>query len=161
DWDWWLGPVAGITDRLEVGLFAIFEQPPGEALELFELRLQATASFADKGVWPVDLRVRVEVGLPVGAASHTLWLLAIGGPDLGPLSLPANLGGWRAFDLPRGGGTRWTTFFYDSSLGVSVEARRGLRLGGEIFGDAMFANPDVGHFAGPAGGYGRGRFWLS
>lgn len=161
DWDWWLGPVAGITDRLEVGLFAIFEQPPGAPLELFELRLQTTVSFVDKGTWPVDVRLRAEYGLPVGAASHTLWFLAIGSRDFGPVNVTANLGTWVAFDLPRAGGDRSTTGFYDYSLGVSVEALRGLRLGGEIFGDATYADPDRGHFAGPAGGYGRGRFWLS
>ena len=161
DWDWWLGPVVGVTDRLEVGLFAIFAQPAGEPLELFELRLQATVSFVDKGTWPVDVRVRAEYGLPVGRLSHTLWLLAIGSRDLGAVNLTANLGVWLAFDLPRGGGERADTWFFDYALGASVEALRGLRVGGELFGDVTFSDPGAGHFAGPAAGYGRGRFWLS
>src|SRR5258705_12631401 len=53
NWEWWLGPVAGITDELEAGLFAIFAQPApvgdvSSPLVLDSLRLQASYLLAPK-----------------------------------------------------------------------------------------------------------------
>jgi len=67
-WDWWLGPVAGLTDRIEAGLFAILEQPPvsgpgaTSTVALSSLRFHASWLLADKATWPVDVRLRAEYG---------------------------------------------------------------------------------------------------
>ena len=160
-WEWWLGPVVGLTDRLECGLFAVFEQPPAGAIALDELRLQVSYSLADKGTWPVDVRVRAEYGQPTTTnGPHTVWLLAIASRDFGIVNLTANAGIWVAADLHLGATTdNW--WFGDYALGVSLAVVRGLRVGGEIFGDFHFATTNHDHFAGPAVAYGQGRFWLS
>jgi hypothetical protein len=161
-WDWWLGPVAGITDRLETSLFAIFQQTPQSAsagaLSLGSLRAQASYQLAAKAAWPVDLRVRLEYGQPVAAGeSASVWLLGIASRSFGPLDLTLNVGGWLGF--PSGQVTK----YLDHSLGASVEVLGGLRLGAEAFGGMKLADDGVhaAYSAGPSLAYGRGRFWLS
>src|SRR5947208_13897088 len=54
-WDWSLGPVAGLTDGVEAGLFAIFEQPPvsgpgvGSGVAPAWVRPNPTWPLAEKG----------------------------------------------------------------------------------------------------------------
>src|SRR5687768_8907453 len=57
-WDWWTGPVAGITDRWESGLFLIGTQAAeqGSGLQLREIRWQVDYLLADRGAWPIDVR---------------------------------------------------------------------------------------------------------
>jgi hypothetical protein len=160
-WEWWLGPVVGLTDRLEAALFAIFDQPPAGALELSSLRLQLSYALADKGSWPVDVRLRAEYGQPtLSAGPHTAWFLAIASRDLDALNITANAGAWIAFDMPVGLGTE-TRLFLDYGLAASIVVVRGLRAGAELFGDFRTGSPGHDHFAGPALAYGQGRFWLT
>jgi hypothetical protein len=159
-WEWWLGPVIGLTDRLEAALYAIFNQPPAGALVLEALKLQASYSLADKGDWPVDVRVRAEYGQPVASGqAHTLWLLAIASRDVGILNLTGNAGVWVALDAGAGGSQ--TMWFVDYALGASLAVLPGLRIGAEAFGDFRTTKPEHDHYAGPAAAYGKGRFWLA
>jgi hypothetical protein len=161
-WDWWLGPVAGITDRLEAGFFAIFQQTPQSGsvagLTLGSLRGQLSYQLADKAAWPVDVRLRLEYGQPVAPGqSASVWLLGIASRSFGPLDLTLNVGGWLGFP------DRQVTKYLDQSFGASYEVAGGLRLGAEAFGAIKFAEDGVhsSYSFGPALAYGRGRFWLS
>jgi hypothetical protein len=160
-WDWWLGPVVGVTDRFEASLFAIFTQevaPEGvegtEPLMIQSLRLQLSYQLADKGAWPIDVRLRGEFGQPLDGGGHTAWVSAIGSLDLGPLNFSPNLGVWVKNDPDE------LVWYFDYGLGASVEAVRGLRLGGEFFGTKIPGEPNR-MTAGPSLAYGFGRVWLS
>lgn len=157
-WDWWLGPVVGLTDHVEAGLFAIFTQPPAppggaDALALSALRLQLAWALADRGAWPVDVQLRLEVAQGIGAAHSSAWLWAIASRELGGLQLAANLSGWLEFEDPVGR-------YLEARVGASLEIARGLRLGAEVNGSAELGEVAT-LFAGPALALGRGRVWAS
>jgi len=161
-WDWWLGPVAGITDRFEAGLFAIFQQSPQSAsaggLSLGSLRAQASYQLADKAAWPVDVRLRLEYGQPVAVGeSASVWVLGIVSRSFGPLDLTLNVGSWLGF--PSGQVDK----YLDHAFGASYDVGGGLRLGAEMFGGMKFAKNGtrLGYSAGPSLAYGRGRLWVS
>ncbi len=157
-WDWWLGPVAGVTDELEAGLFGRFLQVQGgdepEQLVLDSLRLQLTYAPVPRGTWAVDGRLRLELTQPVADDSHEIWLTLILARQLGRLDLTLNAGLW----VELGDETDW---WFNYALGASVDVVGGLRLGAELYGDARFEDPDHNHSFGPAAAYGRGRFWIS
>jgi hypothetical protein len=160
--DWWLGPVVGLTDRIEAGLFAIFEQPPAapgatSSVALSSLRAHASWLLADKGAWPVDVRLRAEYGQKVAAGTpNTAWFTAILSRDLGRLNMTANLGGYLEMANDE------TVPELTASFASTVELPAGFRLGGEIFGGKELKTGAVTEvWAGPSLAYGRGRFWLA
>ena len=161
-WDWWLGPVAGLTDRIEAGLFAIFEQPPvapgaTSSVALSSLRAHASWLLADKGAWPIDVRLRAEYGQRVAAGTpNTGWFTAILSRDLGRVNLTANLGGYLEMADDE------TVPYFVGSFGGTVELPAGFRLGGEIFSEKELKTGGENElWAGPSLAYGRGRFWLA
>jgi hypothetical protein len=160
-WDWWLGPVVGITDQLEVGLFAIAQQlaptadmaPPPFVLN--SLRLQVTYLLAPKAEWPVDVRMRAELRQPIVAGEvYATWLSAIVAKDFAKLNVTANVGSYLEFD---GGPGK----YFQYGLGASYELLRGLRGGGELFGDGEYSDASHDHFIGPSVAFGRGRLWFA
>jgi hypothetical protein len=184
-WDWWLGPVVGMTDQLEAGLFTILVQPPDlppaapgaepsrEGLSLAALRLQVSYLLAPRGTWPVDVRMRLEAGAPLAATDGgsgaeglngsraTFWYLAMLGRDFGPLNLTLNAGAWLAVGEEAGADEFEAEPYVRYALGASLEVLQGLRVGGEMFGDAMLSEGAATLLAGPALGWGSGRFWVS
>jgi hypothetical protein len=161
-WEWWLGPVAGITDHFEAGLFGVFLQPPGPggdagALQLDSLRLQLSYALADRGVWPVDVRVRLQVGVPAANDATTVWASVYVARDFGHLNLTANLG--ESIEVPKDGGSVESYFWY--GLGASYAIVGAFRAGVELFGDADFAGDESSTVLGPCLAYGIGRFWAA
>jgi hypothetical protein len=161
-WDWWLGPVAGLTDRIEAGLFAIFEQPPvapgaTSSVALSSLRAHASWLLADKGAWPIDVRLRAEYGQRVAAGTpNTGWFTAILSRDLGRVNLTANLGGYLEMADDE------TVPYFVGSFAGTVELPAGFRIGGEIFSEKELKTGGENElWAGPSLAYGRGRFWLA
>ena len=166
DWEWWLGPVVGASDHVEVGLFGIFGQRAASsssagALSFDSLRLQATWQPVDRGRWPVDVRVRAELGLPVGGERITSgWLGAIAGKDVGRLDVTANAGGWEEW-TQQDGRTRASSYV-QGGLGASLAIARGLRAGGELFAWRKVDDAhDHEYVGGPSIAYGQGRFWTA
>jgi hypothetical protein len=161
-WDWWLGPVVGLTDRIEAGLFAIFEQPPvspgaTSSVALSSLRAHASWLLADKGSWPVDVRLRAEYGQRVVPGTpNTGWFTAILSRDLGRINLTANVGGYLEMTDDE------TVPYLLGSLAGTVELPAGFRLGGEIFSEKELKSGGENElWAGPSLAYGRGRFWVA
>src|SRR5437762_1543559 len=153
-WDWWLGPVAGLTDRIEAGLFAIFDQPPvsgpgvSSSVALSSLRAHASWLLADKGAWPVDVRLRAEYGQRVAAGTpNTGWFTAILSRDLGRLNLTANLGGYLEF-----ADTETVPYFVGSFASTAGSARLHRRRSRRRAGVAQ-----AGAARRPGGGVPRGR----
>jgi hypothetical protein len=159
-WDWWFGPVAGLTDRLEAGLFAIFAQAPAGsgtpgAIGLTGLRLQLTYLLVDRGAWPVDVRIRGEVFQPLPGRFYSTWLSVIASRDFGPLNITGNVIGWLQYETDHA--AKYTDFGVGSSYNVGF----GLRVGGEFFGRKEWGGDEEKWAVGPSVGYGRGRFWLA
>jgi hypothetical protein len=165
-WDWWFGPVVGITDQLETGLFAIFTQvppapaPPGntsaasQGLLLDSLRLQISYQLAPKGVWPIDVRLRTEVGQPIGGTGHSFWASGIISWDSGPLNVSANVEGW----LNRS--DQGLDKYIDAALGSSIELFGIARVGGELVGSDHLDHSRT-LTAGPTLAFATGRLWVA
>ena len=166
-WEWWTGPVIGVSDPLEMGFFAIFAQPQvtgtsGNAgMTLDSLRLQLSWKPFERGRLPVDLRVRGELGIPVaGERITTTWGSVIAGRNVGPVSLLANAGGWVEWAGKHGNGERHG--YSQGGFGASIDATHGARIGGEIYGRrALHDQRDHEYIAGPSIAWGRGRIWAS
>ena len=167
-WDWWLGPVTGVSDHLEAGLFAIFEQPATEALRLGELRLQVTYTPWDRLARAVDLRVRGELGVPfqfqAGRGSYSGWLLAIASKTVGRLDVTANAGAFFEVEKelePTGEVATELAPYWVLGVGASYDVGVKLRVGGEAYSEVKLSELANGYWAGPAIAYGTGRFWVS
>ncbi len=162
-WEWWLGPVAGLTDHVEASLLAVLAQPADAGLALESLRLSLSYAPWAKNERYVDLVVRGEVGIPVAAGQPTTtWLLVILGTDLGGFNLVANAGGFVAFDESEAGSvTTSTNTYVVYDVGASYELIGRLRIGAELFGQARLGGDDQSTFAGPSVAWRHGRMWLA
>jgi hypothetical protein len=161
-WEWWLGPVVGITDHFEAGLFGIFLQPPAAnespgTLQLDSVRLQLSYALADRGVWPVDVRVRLEVGVPAGDDSLTLWASIFAARDFGRLNLTANV--VESVEIAKANNAVSPYFSY--GLGVSYAVIGALRVGGELYGQKDSTGDETWTILGPSVAFGIGRLWAS
>ncbi len=157
-WEWWLGPDVGVTNSLEMGLFAVVGQAApsngvSSAAVLDALRFYGQFEPGRKGTWPVDLALRAEYGMAVGGLLSSAWVTAIASRDEGPINATANLGVgfWLAPVVS-------ASLVY--SLGASYEVLPGIRWGAEVNGQT-----DIGEstklFVGPSLGIVQGRFWLA
>ena len=164
-WEWWLGPVVGITDQLEAGLFGIFLQPqaPGDSsefLQLDSLRAQVSYALAPRGAWPIDVRVRLEVGVPAADDALTVWASVFAARDFGRLNLTANL--VESIEVAKTNGAVSPYFSY--GVGVSYAIVGAFRAGGELYG---VADSDPGSddapwtILGPSLAYATGRLWTA
>jgi hypothetical protein len=167
-WDWWLGPVTGITDHLEAGLFAIFNEPAAGALSLEELRLQITYEPWERGSHAFELRVRGELGVPLqfvpDRGAYSVWLTAIVAKQVGRLDLTANAGVFveREKEMEASGEIAAESAPYTLvGLGASYDLGVKLRAGLEAYSEVKLAEPANGYWFGPAIAYGTGRFWLA
>jgi hypothetical protein len=161
-WEWWLGPVVGITDHLEAGLFGIFLQPVASDasqafLQLDSIRFQLSYALADRGAWPVDVRVRLQVGVPAANDSLTTWASVYVARDFGHLNLTANLAG--SNEIAKADGDVDWYFWY--GLGASYAIVGAFRVGGELNGKADFSGDESFTFLGPSLAYAIGRIWAS
>jgi hypothetical protein len=160
-WDWWLGPVVGVTDKLELALYAIILQPPStQSLDLRSFRLQASYLLADRGSWPLDVRVRVELGQPVGPHPYTGWLWLIASRDWGGLNATVNGTFW--VELPSGS-QQGLDPYVDYLAGLSYQLVPGIRLGAELQGEVELSSDaaPASLSVGPALAAGTGRIWAS
>jgi len=169
-WNWWLGPVAGINEHVEIGLFAIFDESAltTSGMSMDSLRLQTTYMPALRGELPIDVRIRGELGVPMhysdGGGAYSGWVSAIASRQLGPVDVTANVGLWVArgkfaempgvFDTDNIG-------YFNYAVGASYAVDNHLRVGAEAYGNEKFSSMRTGHYAGPAVAYGIGRFWLA
>jgi hypothetical protein len=161
-WEWWIGPVVGITDRLEAALYGVFLQGPAldgspGSLQLDSLLTQVSYALADRGDWPIDVRVRGEVGIPAANDETTVWAWVIASRDFGRLNLTANLAGELA--IAKVDATVSPYLVY--GLGASYAIVGGFRAGGELFGDQDFDGTDSFLILGPSIAYATGRLWAS
>jgi hypothetical protein len=160
-WDWWLGPVVGVTDKLELALYAIFIQPPStQAMDLRSFRLQASYLLADRGSWPLDVRVRLELGQPVGPHPYTGWAWLIASRDWGSFNATLNGSFWVKFPGPS---QQELEPYADYLAGVSYQFLPGIRLGAELEGEAELTAdaPQATLSLGPALAAGTGRIWAA
>ncbi len=161
-WEWWLGPVVGITDQLEASLFGVFLQPPAptdssELLQLDSIRFQMSYALAPRGSWPIDVRVRLEAGIPAADDSLTLWGSVFVARDFGKLNLTGNL--VESIEVAKTNGAVSPYFSY--GLGASYAIVGAFRAGGELYGEADSDADAPWTILGPTLAYGTGRLWAA
>jgi hypothetical protein len=165
--EWWTGPVIGVSERLELGVFAVLGQAydPAAAANagafLDQLRTQLTWLPVDQGTWPVNVRVRGELGVPLNGEPITqTWLGVIASREFGPVDVTANGAGWLEWHGTHGNADHDLYGF--AGAGSSIVVLPGLRAGGEAFFKRAARNQaDHEYIAGPSLSYGHGRFWAS
>jgi hypothetical protein len=161
-WEWWVGPVVGITDQFETGLLGIFLQPQArtdtsEFLQLDSIRFQASYALAPRGAWPIDVRVRLEVGVPAADDALTVWGSVFAARDFGRLNLTANLVG--SFEVAKTNGAVSPYFSY--GLGGCYAIVGGFLAGGELYGETDWDADQPFTILGPTLAYGTGRLWAA
>ncbi|MFZ5470210.1 MAG: hypothetical protein ACOZIN_12315 [Myxococcota bacterium] len=183
-WDFWVGPVMGFNENLEIGFYALVRQEPKSfasdvaPLQLNSLRLQVSYLLAPKGSWPVDVKLLGEIAAPAYRGKSTEgWLTAIVSRDFGKLNLTLNAGWWADFDFDGVPSNFYSEnpviHWQHNMIAASYELPFGVRLGGEFFGEFRFASGGcsrVGtgvcrtsrpYYLGPSVGYAKGQMWVS
>ena len=160
-WDWWLGPSLGLSDRVEVSFFAVFEQSPDAAaagaISLASLRPVLSVQLAEKRSWPVDVRLRAEVAVPVGPGrSPATWVSAIVSRDQGPVNLTANLGG--AVEWQDAGARKYANLGFGASVALGLGLRAGVETTTEL---SLGGSEDPHPYAGLLLAWGAGRAWTT
>jgi hypothetical protein len=86
----------GITDHWDIALYNVFAQTAGggavmaEPYHYDETKLETRYRFADRGVWPVDTLVYLELSKDFGQSIYEIEGKVIGARDFGELTVAAN-----------------------------------------------------------------------
>jgi hypothetical protein len=149
-WDLWWGGTGSLSDRLELGLFAVADQESESALQFNGLHTQLRFRLAQ----PLALVTDV-VFAPGGKSDNTPGAVAlvVGRVEAGGFDLTANAGG--GYDYTGSGPE------IDGSLGASVKTGNYFRVGAEAFMH-WFTDPDfLVLYAGPTVELAWGRMWVT
>jgi hypothetical protein len=142
----------GITDSTSISVFQTLEQGGGSGLHYGRTKLELGHRFAERGEWPVDLTLYLELAKPFGAAAVELQPKLILARDLGAFTLAANLIG--EIELARetdanGDKAIETTFVPAWAVGLTYDVVPQLKLGAENWGERN-TEKHVESWAGPA-----------
>jgi hypothetical protein len=147
----------GITDHWDAALYHVFESAPGAGTRFDSWRLESRYRFAEKGVWPIDTMVYLEVERPADfAESFEGEAKLILEKSFGNFAVVGNLvyeqqlfsaGDFHAFEI---------------DLGARYEVSPALRLGAEVWTtrDTTHGATEKRYFAGPSVSVATSRFWL-
>ena len=147
----------GLTDHWDLALYHVFQQGPGEAFHLDAWRLETRYRFAERGLWPVDVMVYLEVERPADlAAPFEVEERLVLQRDLGGLALVANVSAEQ--HLLRGDlGHR-----YEVDLGARYEVVPALRVGLEGWSrtEVVGSRVTTGFYLGPGISVATDKFWF-
>ena len=154
----------GITDRWDVALYHVFQQggPAGAEDRGFHLdswRLESRYRLAERGEWPVDVMVYLEMERP--AALGEPWELEekiILERDFGRLAVIANF----VAEQKLAGGDR-AGHNWEIDFGLRYDLGHLVRVGAEIWGVQQIAldgTRDIALYAGPSMSIAVKKFWL-
>jgi len=158
-WEWWVGPVVGLSEHLETSVFAVMGQPSANpaALTLSQVRLHLSWLLADRGDWPVDVRLRLELSQPVSDDSYGIWLWVMVTREWAHFRVTANLASFT--EIAKADGT--PNQYIDFGLGASVPLPQGFSLGAECFGQKDLKEAETFASVGPSLAWARGRLWFA
>jgi hypothetical protein len=149
-WDLWWGGTGSLSDRLELGVFAVADQELESGLHFDGLHTQLRFRLAQ----PLAVVTDVVIA-PGGKSDNTPGALAllVGRVEAGGFDLTANAGG--GYDYTGSGPE------IDGSVGASVKTGNYFRVGAEAFMH-WFSDPDVlVLYAGPTVELAWGRMWVT
>ncbi|HEU4384254.1 MAG TPA: hypothetical protein VFR85_12230 [Anaeromyxobacteraceae bacterium] len=119
----------GLLRRWDVALYNVLRSESGQGTRYEALKLETRYGLADRGAWPVDVVLYLEVMKEF--LEDRAWVLeekVIAARDLGPLNLSLNLAAEQEWIV---GGNETEL---GGALGASLELVPALRLGAEVFG---------------------------
>lgn len=147
----------GLTDRWDAALYHVFAQSPGQGAKFDSWRLESRYRFAEKGVWPIDTMLYLELERPADFAEpfegEAKLILEKG---FGNFALVGNLVYeqqlFHAADLHK----------VEVDLGARYEVSPALRLGAEAWTIRETRRGVTGksYFAGPSISVATSRLWL-
>ena len=151
----------GITDHWDVAMYTVFAQVAGDAVtsEAFHLdstRLETRYRLADRGEWPVDTLLYLEVAKDFGRSEYELEGKVIVARDFDRWTLAANAIG----EVEVGDDVAETEVELGWAAGVTYQAATRWRLGAETWG--QLEEEEVSVSAGPAVSWAAAaNFWVT
>ena len=144
----------GITDYTDVSLYQVFEETEDEGVHYAETKLRMRHRFGERGLYPVDLLVYMELVKPFGRPAVEIEPKLVVSRDFGAVTAVVNLipevEVAREFE-PSGDKELELEFEPGWAAGVTYEVVPQLKVGGETFGtihepfdDARFVQAWVG-----------------
>ncbi len=125
----------GITDHWDIAFYTVLGQVSGDAmldssLRLSEAKLETRYRFAERGEWPVDTLVYLELAKEFGESLYEVEGKIIGARDFGDITLAVNAIGEVAFgkDAPE------TELEVGWAAGATYQLHPKVRLGLETWG---------------------------
>jgi hypothetical protein len=138
----------GITDRWDIAFYQVFEQVTGEmdaeAFHFAETKLETRYKLAERGEWPVDTLLYLEVAKEFGESEYELEGKVIGARDFDRLTVAANA----IVEVKVGKDVDETEPEFGWAVGATYEIHPKLRLGAETWGEAE--EDELALAAGPA-----------
>lgn len=126
----------GLTDHWNAAFYTTFEQVSAadpmtaEALHLSDIRLETRYRLADRGEWPVDTLLYLEVSKQFGASSYEIEGKVIGARDFNKLTVAAN-----AIAATKvGGDVEESELEIAWAVGAAYEPHPKIRFGAETWG---------------------------
>jgi len=126
----------GLTERWDAALYTTFAQTAGdattsEALHLQDVRLETRYRFADRGEWPVDTLVYLELSKDFGHSLYEIEGKVVGARDFDRVTVAANLIG--EIQLGRNAAESEPELAW--AAGATYELDPKVRLGAETWGN--------------------------
>jgi hypothetical protein len=119
----------GITDHWDMALYQIFSQDPNGPIAYDATSLETRYRFAERGAWPVDVLVYLELDKSIAEKTLEVEGKIILAKDLGPVTIAANA----VSELVLFTGDPYVNPAW--ALGASWEIRPEIHLGAEFFGE--------------------------
>lgn len=128
----------GITDHWDIALYNVFEQTAGggavmaEPYHYSETKLETRYRFANRGEWPVDTLVYLELAKEFGESLYEIEGKVIGARDFGELTVAANA----IVEVKLGNDAAETEPEFGWALGATYQLHPKVRAGAETWGAA-------------------------
>ncbi|MBL0214474.1 MAG: hypothetical protein IPQ07_11360 [Myxococcales bacterium] len=151
----------GITDHWDAAFYTVFSQVAGDAVTskafgLEAVKLESRYRFADRGEWPVDTLVYVEVAKDFGASVYELEGKVIVARDFDKFTAAANAIG----EVKVGNDTVETELELGWAAGLTYQAHPKFKLGAETWG--QLEESELYLSVGPAMSFApSSNFWLT
>jgi len=126
----------GITDHWDIALYNVFAQNSGggavmpEPYHYDETKLETRYRFADRGLWPVDTLVYLELAKSFGQSIYAIEGKVIGARDFGDLTVAANA----ILEIHLGKDATETEPEFGWAAGATYQLHPKVRAGAETWG---------------------------
>jgi len=127
----------GITDKWDLAFYSVFAQStgdamtPGEGFHFAQTKLETRYRLAERGEWPVDTLLYLELAKDFGQSVYEIEGKLIGARDFDRLTVAGNLIG----EIETGKDVAETELVLGFAAGASYQIVPKLRLGAETWGE--------------------------